>query len=288
MTIRYNMHNSFKVSLNTNTKFILSTSGSNSSISRHNQAMQSLGLNLCYFTFQNTICAKTYTDAIRAPFINGGTVTAHDGLKSNVIPFLDYVEPLAKQTLAVNTIINKNGKLHGYNTDAYGLRTALDQGIKNSRQNIKTAVIYGNGGVSGVAFKVLQDMGIRVTIIGRNVEKVMQKRIELGIDNIPHFEGPYDLIVDATPISSSPNIADNTYFIELVNQSKAVFCHSMPEKDGNNNYLLEHCNKNDIFYISGTEMYKAQLIKQYKLYFDNLDLDSREISEDDIVRAWGL
>ncbi|QIW10683.1 shikimate dehydrogenase [Francisella sp. LA112445] len=276
----------FKTPINTKTKFLLSTSGSNSSITRHNTAIQKLGLNLCYFTFEGEISAKTYTDAIRAPFINGGTVTAHNGLKSKVIPFLDYVEPLAEQTLAVNTIINKDGKLYGYNTDCYGLQTALAKGIKESKQDIKTAVIYGNGGVSGVAFKVLQDLGIKVTIIGRNAEKVAQKRKELGIDNIPHFEGPYDLVVDATPISSSANLEQNTQFIDLVKNAKIVFCHAMPEKDNKKNHLLEYCNKNNIFYISGEDMYIAQLIKQYMIYFENLN--QREISEKDIIKAWGL
>lgn len=276
----------FKTPINTKTKFLLSTSGSNSSITRHNTAIQKLGLNLCYFTFEGEISAKTYTDAIKAPFINGGTVTAHNGLKSKVIPFLDYVEPLAQQTLAVNTIINKDGKLYGYNTDCHGLQTALAKGIQKSKQDIKTAVIYGNGGVSGVAFKVLQDLGIKVTIIGRNTEKVAQKRKELGIENIPHFEGPYDLVVDATPISSSPNLEQNTQFINLVKNTKIVFCHAMPEKDNKTNYLLEYCNKNNIFYISGEDMYIAQLIKQYMIYFENLN--QKKISEEDIIKAWGL
>ncbi|WP_150467063.1 shikimate dehydrogenase family protein [Francisella sp. SYW-9] len=280
------MSDIFKTPINTKTKFLLSTSGSNSSITRHNTAIQKLGLNLCYFTFEGEISAKTYTNAIKAPFINGGTVTAHNGLKSKVIPFLDYVEPLAQKTLAVNTIINKDGKLYGYNTDCHGLQTALAKGIKESKQDIKTAVIYGNGGVSGVAFKVLQDLGIKVTIIGRNAEKVVQKRKELGIKNIPHFEGPYDLVVDATPISSSPNLEQNTQFIDLVKNAKIVFCHAMPEKDNKKNHLLEYCNKNNIFYISGEDMYIAQLIKQYMIYFKNLN--QKKISEEDIITAWNL
>jgi shikimate dehydrogenase len=280
------MENS-KIILNTSTKFLLSTSGSDSSILRHNTAIQKLGLNLCYFTFKESICAKTYTDALRAPFVNGGTVTAHNGLKSKVIPFLDFVEPLAQQTLAVNTIINKNGKLYGYNTDCHGLQTALTKGIKDSKQDIKTAVIYGNGGVSGVAFKVLEDLGIKVTIVGRNPQKVAQKRKELGIEYISHFEGPYDLVVDATPISSSPELEQNTQFIDLVKTAKIVFCHAMPEKDNKINYLLEYCNRNNIFYIGGEGMYIAQLIKQYMLYFENLNL-AKKITEEDIVEAWKL
>ncbi|AJI44633.1 shikimate dehydrogenase [Francisella tularensis subsp. novicida] len=281
------MSDLFKIPLNTKTKLLFSTSGSNSSIQRHNTAIQKLGFNLCYFTFSGEISAQIYTDAIRAPFVNGGTVTAHNGLKSKVIPFLDYVEPLAKQTLAVNTIINKDGKLYGYNTDCYGLHTALTKGIKESKQDVKTAIIYGNGGVSGVAFKVLQDLGIKVTIVGRNADKVAQKRKELGIENIPHFEAPYDLVIDATPISSSPELEQNTQFIDLVKHAKIVFCHAMPEKDNKKNYLLEYCNQNGIFYISGEDMYIAQLIKQYKLYFENLD-SQRKITEEDIIEAWGL
>ncbi|MED7819730.1 MULTISPECIES: shikimate dehydrogenase family protein [unclassified Francisella] len=280
------MSNIFKIPLNNKTKFLLSTSSSNSSITRHNTAIQKLGLNLCYFTFEGEISAKTYTDAIKAPFINGGTVTAHNGLKSKVIPFLDYVEPLAQQTLAVNTIINKDGKLYGYNTDCHGLQIALTKGIKESNKDIKNAVIYGNGGVSGVAFKVLQDLGIKVTIIGRNAEKVAQKRKELGIENIPHFEGPYDLVVDATPISSSPDLEQNSQFMYLVKNAKIVFCHAMPEKDNKKNHLLEYCNKNNIFYISGEDMYIAQLIKQYMIYFENLN--QKKISEEDIIEAWNL
>lgn len=276
----------FKKPLNNNTKLLFSSSGSNSSITRHNTAIEKLGLDLCYYTFIGDINAKTYTDAIRAPFVNGGTVTAHNGLKSKVIPYLDYVEPLAQQTLAVNTIINKDGKLYGYNTDCHGLQKALTKGIKESQQTIKTAVIYGNGGVSGVAFKVLQDLDIKVTIVGRNTEKVAQKRKELGIENIPHFEGPYDLVVDATPISSSPELEQNTQFIDLVKDAKIVFCHAMPEKDNRKNYLLEYCNRNSIFYISGDDMYIAQLIKQYMMYFANLN--QKDISEKDIIEAWEL
>lgn len=276
----------FKKPLNNNTKLLFSTSGSDSSITRHNTAIEKLGLNLCYFTFTGDIDAKTYTDAIRAPFASGGTVTAHNGLKSKVIPYLNYVEPLAKETLAVNTIINKGGKLYGYNTDCHGLQTALTKGIKESKQIIKTAVIYGNGGVSGVAFKVLQDLGIKVTIVGRNPEKVAQKRKELGIENIPHFEGPYDLVVDATPISSSADLEQNTQFIDLVKDAKVVFCHAMPEKDNKKNHLLEYCNRNSIFYINGEDMYIAQLIKQYMIYFENLN--QKKISEKDIIEAWSV
>ncbi|MDE4984411.1 shikimate dehydrogenase, partial [Francisella tularensis subsp. holarctica] len=80
------------------------------------------------------------------------------------------------------------------------------------------------------------------------------------IENLPHFEAPYDLVIDATPLSSSPELEKNTQFIDLVKHAQIVFCHAMPEKDNKKNYLLEDCNQNGILYISGEDMYIAQLI----------------------------
>jgi len=280
----------FNVEINTETKFLFSTSGSLSSIKKHNEALKKIGLNLVYFSFPDEITPEVYAGLLRSPIARGGAVTGKSGLKSDIIPYLDIVDPLAKETLAVNTVVNDNGKLHGYNTDAFGLKTALLKGIKESKIEIKTAVIYGNGGVSGVAFKVLQDLGIKVTMIGRDPERVLKKRKELGIENIPHFNGPYDLIVDATPISSDPDFLDAIGFSEILNGCKIIFCHNMPEKDNKTNYLLDYCNQKKIYYIPGKWMYVSQLSKQYGLYFENYTRPDgkTKISEEDIIDAWDL
>jgi shikimate dehydrogenase len=284
------MTNTFNVELNIHTKFLLSTSGSQSSIIKHNEALKKIGINLVYFTFPENITPDVYAGLLRSPFVKGGAVTGKGQLKSRIIPFLDEVEPLAKETLAVNTVVNNNGKLHGYNTDAFGFRTALQKGIEDYKINIHTAVIYGNGGVSGVAFKVLQDLGIKVTMVGRNPDAVLKKRLELGIDKIPHFKGPYDLIVDATPISSDPDFSNALGFLEIIQDCKVVFCHNMPEKDGKLNYLSEYCNRKNIPFIPGNWMYVSQLVKQYNLYFKGYTkMDTKtSITEEDIRKAWKL
>jgi shikimate dehydrogenase len=284
-----NNNEGFSVNLNTETKFLFSTSGSQSSIEKHNTSLQKLGLNLVYFTFADDITPQVYANLLRSPIVRGAAVTGKGGLKSTIIPFLDEVEPLARKTLAVNTVINNNGKLYGYNTDAFGLKTALTKGINESKIEIKTAVIYGNGGVSGVAFNVLQELGIKVTIVGRNPEHVLKKRKELGIEGIPHFVGPYDLVVDATPISGSPDFLNAPGFSEVLKGCKMVFSHNMPEKDNKRNYLTDYCIENNIYFIPGKLMYVSQLLKQFGLYFENLTKpDGTKISEKDIIDAWNL
>ncbi|MDE5026592.1 shikimate dehydrogenase, partial [Francisella tularensis subsp. holarctica] len=76
------------------------------------------------------------------------------------------------------------------------------------------------------------------------------------------FEDPYDLVIDATPISSTPEIEKNTQFIYIVKHAKIVFCNAMPEKDNKTNYLLESWNQSGSFYISGEDMYIARLVIQ--------------------------
>jgi shikimate dehydrogenase len=277
----------YSVNLNVQTKFIFSTSGSASSIVKHNDAIRKLGLNLVYFTIADKVTPEGYAALLRSPIARGAAVTGRGGLKSTIIPFLDEVEPLAMKTLAVNTVVNNNGKLCGYNSDAIGLKTALMKGIEASGLDIKTAVIYGNGGVSGVAFHVLLELGIKATMVGRDPERVQEKRKQLGLGHIAHFEGPYDLVVDATPISSNPDFLNAPGLSSLLGSCKMVFCHNMPEKDNKTNYMEQYCLENNLYFIPGKWMYNAQLAKQYRLLFEGYNKpDGSPISEQDVLETW--
>ncbi|WP_375578468.1 shikimate dehydrogenase [Marivirga tractuosa] len=272
--------NPFQVPLNPTSQFIFSTSGSANSIEKHNTALQKLNRNLVYFTFPHDITAKVYAELLRSPISRGGAVTGKDGLKSKIIPYLDEVEEIAKKTLAVNTVVNEQGKLFGYNTDAIGLKTALEKALKSTAHSIKTAAIYGNGGVSGVAYHVLKELGLKVMLTGRNPEKVKAKKEDLGIE-ADEISAPYDLIVDATPISSQPNFLEAKGFSELLSNCKMLFCHNMPEKDNKPNFLKSYCEENNIEFIPGSAMYKAQLVRQYQLFIG-------DISAEAIIENWNL
>jgi len=99
------------IHMNLRTKFIFSTSGSESSIVRHNEAIRLLGLNLVYFTIADLVTPEGYAALLRSPITRGAAVTGRGGLKSTILPFLDEVEPLALKTQAVNTIVNNDGRL---------------------------------------------------------------------------------------------------------------------------------------------------------------------------------
>jgi len=88
--------------------------------------------------------------------------------KVNVMSHLDEIDPLAEQIGAVNTIVNNDGILKGYNTDATGfLRALTDKSVNPSGKNI---VVLGAGGASRAVSFILAREGARLTILNRKEE----------------------------------------------------------------------------------------------------------------------
>ncbi len=87
--------------------------------------------------------------------------------KEKVIPYLDYIDDSAKKIGAVNTVVNRDGKLYGYNTDYSGMR-ALVMRIGLEIKN-KKVLIIGTGGTSKTATAVVSDLGAKEIIYVSNV-----------------------------------------------------------------------------------------------------------------------
>ncbi len=87
--------------------------------------------------------------------------------KQDVIPFLDSMSDVAKRIGAVNTIVNKNGKLYGYNTDYYGMKALIEKiGIELKGKKV---LILGTGGTSKTARVLTEDMGAaEIITVSRN------------------------------------------------------------------------------------------------------------------------
>ncbi|MBO4896975.1 MAG: shikimate dehydrogenase [Clostridia bacterium] len=118
--------------------------------------------------------------------------------KQDVIPYLDEISDTAKEIGAVNTIVNKDGKLCGYNTDFGGLWSLI---LKN-RIEIKNrkVLILGTGGTSKTAAAVAATIGAREII----------KLSRSGKDGAVTYEEAYerhadaDVIINTTPCGMFP------------------------------------------------------------------------------------
>ena len=100
-----------------------------------------------------------------APF-SGINVTVP--YKKAVIPYLDELTDRAASLGAVNTIVNRDGKLIGHNTDFYGFQTMLR--ASGLQVQGKKALVLGSGGASNTAVAVLKEAGANVVVISRNGE----------------------------------------------------------------------------------------------------------------------
>lgn len=154
--------------------------------------------------------------------------------------------------------------LVGYNTDVLGFQYAISNCVAQRGVTIRTAVCYGYGGVTNVAVKVLQSMGVFVYITGRNPISVEAKALELGA-GVYKEHIAVDLFVNATPVTDKPlQLASG--FLETIQccQCKVVFDHELQGQ-----YLKTYCADHSIMHISGTDMYQPQMHIQWTLFLYN-------------------
>lgn len=118
--------------------------------------------------------------------------------KEKVIPMLDYVDENAKKIGAVNTVVNKDGKLYGYNTDYSGMRALVLR--VGAEIEDKKVLIIGTGGTSKTAKAVVTDMGAREIIFVSNI-KVDGA---LSYEEVYAFHTDVDVIFNTSPVGMYP------------------------------------------------------------------------------------
>ncbi len=155
------------------------------------------------YTYEIKEIAKEDLDAfMKAKDFCGINVTIP--YKADVIPYLDYIDPMAEKIGAVNTIVNRDGRLYGYNTDFGGLKILIEKsGFSYEGRKV---IIAGTGGTSKTAFAVAESLGAKEIIkVGRN-EKV-------NYENVYSLHSDADYIINTTPLGMYPNC--DTYALEL-------------------------------------------------------------------------
>lgn len=127
----------------------------------HRAGYEALGLNYGYAPFKVTDIASALT-AMRALGIRGLGVSMP--FKLTVIPHLDHLDELAARIGAVNTIVNADGVLTGYNTDAWGARRALEEAVSIAGHAV---CVLGAGGAARAVAYAMCSAGARVHIANR-------------------------------------------------------------------------------------------------------------------------
>ena len=191
-------------------------------------------------------------------FVKGREYNAYNvtiPYKKTVIPFLDVISPEAQQLGAVNTVVNKNGKLYGYNTDYFGFSHMIDMsGIDIGEKKV---VVLGTGGSAVTICAVLRDRGVgKLVSISR-------------ADNNPQTLSKHSdthMIVNCTPVGMYPNNGaapvDLSLFPRCMGVLDIVY---NPSKTA----LVLDAERRGMVAVSGLSMLVAQAVKAFEFFTDH-------------------
>ncbi|MCO4814546.1 MAG: shikimate dehydrogenase [Flavobacteriales bacterium] len=178
--------------------------------------------------------------------------------KEIIIPFLDDLDEVAQEISAVNTVVIKNGKSIGYNTDAYGFHQSIKPFMTNQHER---AIILGTGGASKAVEHVLKSLGVNVIFISRNPIGENQ----FSYDEISgRMLDACKLIVNCTPIGTFPNVDDfiEIPFSHLTEHHLVIDLIYNPVKTK----FLSRAEENNAMILNGESMLKHQALKSYELW----------------------
>ena len=179
--------------------------------------------------------------------------------KSEVIKYLDFIDDVAMAIGAVNTVVNRGGKLYGYNTDAYGLTALINSGGISLKD--KKVLILGSGGTSKTALFVAKSLGAKSVFRVSRTEKCGV----ITYDEAVKTQGDADIIINTTPCGMFPNIQNTPIDINGFSKLSAVV--DVIYNPLKSRLCLKAIRKG-IKAVGGLYMLVAQGYKSAELFFD--------------------
>lgn len=164
----------------------------------HRAGYAALNLDYTYVPFRVTDLPGAL-QGMRALGIRGFGVSMP--FKIEILKYLDHIDPLAQRIGAVNTVVNNDGVLTGYNADAYGAAEALSLVTAISGMRV---IIIGAGGAARAVAHGLRDRGAQIHIVNRNLDTAAEIAASVegtagALNQLTTVEN-FDVLVNTTPI----------------------------------------------------------------------------------------
>ena len=230
----------------------------------HNNAFRKRGMNKVYVNFLVDDLAS-FVRSFRK-LIKGFSVTIP--FKSEIMKYIDGVDLTAGKIGAVNTVINEDGKLIGYNTDVKGAINVIESKMKIKNKRV---LMIGAGGVARAISYGIKDKGGKLIILNRTASRAKSLGNELkceygGLDKLDKVMG-VDAIINATSIGMVPNINEmpigKDKLKRIAKKGTLVFDSVYnPRKTK----LLKEAEKLGCNIADGYDMFINQADEQFKLF----------------------
>lgn len=226
----------------------------------HNAAFAAAGINAVYLAFAVQDIAGCMA-GVRALGLGGLSVTIPH--KSAVVPHLDDVDDLARRIGAVNTVVNRDGRLVGYNTDAAGAIEALEERISLAG---KRCVILGAGGAARAIGFALRDKVATMTVANRSAERgrALARSLDCPFISLGEVERVRaDLLIQTTPVGMKPREEECPLAAGILKEGMAVMdiiYNPLETK------LLAVARSRGCVTIDGLSMFIRQGAEQFRLW----------------------
>jgi shikimate dehydrogenase len=239
----------------------------------HNAALQATGLNYVYVACEvDDIQAAVM--GMRGLGIRGFSITIPH--KVSAMGLADEIDPVAASIGSINTLVNNEGVLRGFNTDGYG---AL-RGIETAGVNLEGAevtILGSGGGARAIACTLaakadlskLNILGViedEVKALTRHLAQFASARVEgevLSYDSLKKALAGTLLLVNCTPIGMHPKTDDSLVPADLLGSPLVVFDIVYNPMETR---LLREARERKCRVISGVEMFIHQAIAQFELF----------------------
>ena len=210
----------------------------------------------------STLALPDAIRGMRALNIRGLAVTMPH--KVSLLTALDVVDPTAQAIGAINTVVNVDGVLTGYNTDWLGIQRPLEKRL--SLSGCRVAII-GAGGAAQAALYACTMQGAAVTVFNRTLEKARALAHPLGAQAAPLSNetdvGEYEVIINTTPVGMAHNTDHSPIDTSQLSKQHTVFETIYTPR---HTRLAQDARERGCEVILGIEMFVEQGAAQFELH----------------------
>ncbi|MHC4196734.1 MAG: shikimate dehydrogenase [Planctomycetota bacterium] len=231
----------------------------------HNTCFQAEDINAVYLPFR-VEDISSFINGFKALNVSGYSVTIPH--KQAIMGLLDELDPLATSVGAVNTVVNRGGRLKGYNTDSTAATKVIEEGLAEDGMTLKgkKVTIVGAGGAARAVAFGLKQKKAEITIVNRTEARAEALAGDLGCGHRGLSElGEFatDILVNCTSVGMHPDINDMPVPADVLRPGMWVFdaIYNPPETR-----LLREAAARGCRTLDGVKMFVLQAAQQFEIW----------------------
>lgn len=231
----------------------------------HTAGFKALGIENEFIFLPSEVAPEKLEEAInsaRKLNVKGISITMPH--KETIIKYIDVLDDDAEEIGAVNTVVNEEGELVGYNTDWIGAIKALEK--RTDLDGKKVAVIGAGGAARAIIFGLVKK-GAKVKIFNRSIEKARDLAREFesefsSLEDINEVKD-FDVIINASSIGMNQDVSPVNK--DLINDDQVIFDIVYTPKETK---FIKEAKEKGATTIPGYEMLLYQGLEQFRMYTD--------------------